>query len=447
MAFTCFCFLGRKKEIVDSRSWASPAPHLFLSPSHCPFLVPCIGSIRAAVFLPPIPGAEVLKGAFPPTDCRISYSGGLRSSSRRLSLTWRRGEGTRASASPNPNHLPPDPRAPGPGMAPKKKKVAVAGARTVLPWGEAGEPLLAERVQYLQQENAALSEQLRTWLAQVKRMLWENEFLDCEAQRIREENKLFVAYVGMRAHRCQATVVTLDGQYRQELGLLRGQREELEATYRDKEKEVRAQLLDMESRFAQMAREVSELQPYKALQREQQARIRGLERQLLQARLEHTRQMHHIKSRFLETKASRERQARQQIHALARRAEREAVRALIQHTQAIKAENNHLRQELLTLINRARLLYDARQELREQRELLRWESGFGRDLAQAHGWLHRSPRPDVDPPAPPPPARPPPALPGRAVRPPGSRFRPGAWQGGEGGGEDGTLRESALPGR
>ncbi|XP_007654982.2 coiled-coil domain-containing protein 166 [Ornithorhynchus anatinus] len=353
-------------------------------------------------------------------------------------------------------------------MAPKKKKVAVAGARKGLPGGERSEPLLAERVRYLQQENTALSEQLSTWLAQVERMLWENEFLDREAQHIREENKLFVAYVGTRAHRCQSTVVTLDGHYRQELSLLRGQREELEATYRDKEQEVRAQLLDMESRFAQMAREVRELQPYKALQQEQQARIRGLEQQLLQARLEHTRQLHHVKSSFLETKASQERQAEQQIHMLALRAEREALHTLILHTQTIKDENARLRRELLGLITRARLLYDARRELREQRELLRWESGFGRDLARIHGWLHRSPRRDPDPPVPsacsasPGPA---PSRPAQASGPASAAmraslecpFRPGAWRGGGGeGGEagrggaaaaaaDGELRESALP--
>lgn len=84
-------------------------------------------------------------------------------------------------------------------------------------------------------------------------------------------------------------------------------------------------------------------------------------------RVEHTQLLHRVKRRFTEDKAAFEREARQRVQSLARRAEREAARALLAHTQAIKADNARLRQELLRLLQRAQLLHDTRRQLLEQR--------------------------------------------------------------------------------
>uniref|UniRef100_H0XP25 Uncharacterized protein n=1 Tax=Otolemur garnettii TaxID=30611 RepID=H0XP25_OTOGA len=108
-------------------------------------------------------------------------------------------------------------------------------------------------------------------------------------------------------------------------------------------------------------------------------------------RVEHTQLLHRVKRRFLEDKAAFEREARQCVQSLARRAEREATRALIAHTQAIKADNGRLRQELLRLLRRAQLLHDTRRQLLEQREQLHREHEDTRDLARLHGWLRRGP--------------------------------------------------------
>uniref|UniRef100_A0A8D2DYC8 DUF4515 domain-containing protein n=1 Tax=Sciurus vulgaris TaxID=55149 RepID=A0A8D2DYC8_SCIVU len=106
-------------------------------------------------------------------------------------------------------------------------------------------------------------------------------------------------------------------------------------------------------------------------------------------RVEHTQLLHRVKRRFLEDKAAFEREARQRVQSLTRRAEREAARALITHTQAIKADNGRLRQELLRLLGRAQLLHDMRRQLLQQREQLRREHEDTRDLARVHGWLRR----------------------------------------------------------
>ncbi|XP_057592838.1 coiled-coil domain-containing protein 166 [Hippopotamus amphibius kiboko] len=274
-------------------------------------------------------------------------------------------------------------------MAPKKKRGPSAGRRAGAA-GEGAKPL-SERAQYLQREHKLLSEQLSACEERVDRLLQENEFLDREAQRLRDENRLYASYVSARAQRCANAIVRLEEQNRVDLTQICWQRAELVSLYRGREHGVRAQLLEMEARAAQMAQQVQELQPYKELQLEQLARIRALERELLHMRVEHTQLLHGVKRRFLEDKAAFEREARQRVQSLARRAEREAARALIAHTQAIRADNGRLRQELLRLLRRAQVLHDTRRQLLEQREQLRREHEDTRDLARVHGWLRRGP--------------------------------------------------------
>ncbi|XP_004454856.2 coiled-coil domain-containing protein 166 [Dasypus novemcinctus] len=275
-------------------------------------------------------------------------------------------------------------------MAPRKKRGPSAGRRPGAA-GEGAEPLPTERAQYLQRENALLSEQLDACEKHVDTVLRENAFLDGEALRLREENRLYASYVSTRAQRCASALVRLEEQNRVDLAQAQWQRAELEALYRGREEGVRAQLLEMEARAAQMTRQVQELQPYKELQLEQLARIRALERELLHMRVEHTQLLHRAKRRFLEDKAAFEREARQRVQSLARRAEREAARALVAHTQAVRADNARLRQELLRLLRRAQVLHDTRRQLLEQREQLRREHEDTRDLARVHGWLRRGP--------------------------------------------------------
>lgn len=108
-------------------------------------------------------------------------------------------------------------------------------------------------------------------------------------------------------------------------------------------------------------------------------------------RVEHTQLLHRVKRRFLDDKAAFEREARLHVHSLTRRSEREAARALIAHTQAIKMDNGRLRLELLRLLHRAQLLQDLRQQLLEQREQLHRDHENMRNLQRLHGWLHRGP--------------------------------------------------------
>lgn len=145
-------------------------------------------------------------------------------------------------------------------MAPKKKRGTSLGRRQ----GESAEPQLSERAQYLQREHSLLSEQLDACEARVDKVLQENTFLDREAGRLREENRFYASFVNIRAQRCANAILRLDEQNRADLAQIRWERAELASLYRGREDGVRAQLLEMQGRAAQMARQVQELQPYKA---------------------------------------------------------------------------------------------------------------------------------------------------------------------------------------
>ncbi|ERE81326.1 coiled-coil domain-containing protein [Cricetulus griseus] len=245
-------------------------------------------------------------------------------------------------------------------MAPKKRRGV--GRKQV---GDNAEVQLTERAQYLLREYSLLSDNLVACEQWVDQVLQDNAFLDREALRLREENRLYASYVSTHAQRCANTIVRLEDQNRVDLAHIRWQRAELASLYHGRE--------DGE------------------LQLEQMARIRTLERELLHMRVEHTQLLHRVKRRFLDDKAAFEREARLYVQSLTRRSEREAARALISHTQAIKSDNGRLRYELLRLLHRARVLQDMRQQLLEQRDQLRREHEDVRNLDRIHGWLHRGP--------------------------------------------------------
>lgn len=146
-------------------------------------------------------------------------------------------------------------------MAPKKKRGQIVGRKQA---GQSGEPQLSERAQYLQREYAMLSESLVVCEQRIDEVLQSNAFLNSEAQRLKEENRLFVGYVSAHALRCANAIVRLEDQNRTDLAQIRWQRAELASFYHGREDGVRAQLQEMKKRAENMTQQVQELQPYKA---------------------------------------------------------------------------------------------------------------------------------------------------------------------------------------
>nr|XP_060632294.1 coiled-coil domain-containing protein 166-like isoform X2 [Anolis sagrei ordinatus] len=269
-------------------------------------------------------------------------------------------------------------------MAPKRPR-----SRRGVPQTQEGlsDPFVTGREKYLHQECATLSEHINLYTQRQKDFQGMNEGLDKEAQEIRENNKAYISYLTKRTLRCQDAIITLNDQNRSELLQVLKQKEELTSQYTDKEKEVRSQLIEMETKYSLMNKEVEELKPFKELQAEQLARIRELERELRAMKIHHSEKMRFIRTRYAQQKAEYEIECKQKVQALAKRAEKEAVRSLIQHTKQIKAENMQLREELLSLIKRAQGLDGIVRQLREQREQLLRELQYSHGLADKRRWL------------------------------------------------------------
>ncbi|XP_033011979.1 coiled-coil domain-containing protein 166 [Lacerta agilis] len=270
--------------------------------------------------------------------------------------------------------------------AKKKAKDAAKGQTSSLPY-------VSEREMFLQKEFETLTEHIKTYTQRVRNFQWENEFLDKEAQKIRDVNKVYISYINRRTLRNQNAIISLNDQNISDLIQIRKQRAKLTTEYQEKERDVRYQLIEMETKLSLVNKEIEALQPYQELQLQQLTRIRDLEKELLIMKVLHTEQMHKLKSEHVQQVTAYEMQAQLKIQALARLAEKEAVRSLIRHTKQVKADNRRLRHELVDLIREAKVLKSFVFHLKAQQQQLLREHQYRQDLSRLRRWLrHRGTR-------------------------------------------------------
>ncbi|XP_074000841.1 coiled-coil domain-containing protein 166 [Numenius arquata] len=253
------------------------------------------------------------------------------------------------------------------------------------------EILAEERKSYLQKEDKILTEHLNTYMGRVEHFLQENKFLEKEAQRNRDEGNAYLSYLTKHNQKCQNLIITLNDQNHTDLSQVWMQKEKLISQYTETEKELRNSLMNMETKYSLMNKEVEDLQPFKdpSFRQEQAKKIKELEKELLVTKIQHSDEMHKIKSRFLQARADCETDFHQKIQVLTKRAEEAAIQSLIQHTKQVKAENWHLRQELLRLIQYSKILKETKVQLIEQQEQLLRENQYIQDMARRRQWLHQ----------------------------------------------------------
>ncbi|KAM6125761.1 coiled-coil domain-containing protein 166 [Pterocles gutturalis] len=253
------------------------------------------------------------------------------------------------------------------------------------------ETLAKERKSYLQKEYQILTEHMNTYMGRLEHFLQENKFLEKEAQRNQEESNTYLSYIKKHRQKCQNLIITLNDQNHTDLSQVREEKEQLISQYAEKEKEVRSHLTNMETKYSLMNQEVEDLEPlkYQSVQLEQTKKIKELEKELLVTKIQHSEQMHKIKSRFVQAKADCEMNCHQKIELLTKRAEEAAIQALIQHIRQVKAENWHLRWELRRLIQHSKILKETKVRLREQQEQLLRENQYIQDMAHTRHRLHQ----------------------------------------------------------
>lgn len=250
------------------------------------------------------------------------------------------------------------------------------------------ETLVKERKSYLQKENEILTEHLNTYMGKVEHLLQENRFLQKEAKRNQEESKAYLSYLTKHLQQYPGLLTTLNDQNHTDLSHVSQQKKELISEYTEKEKEVRSSLVNVETEYSLLNKEVEDLQASQE-QLEQTKKIKELEKELLVTKIHHSDETRNIKSSFLKAKADCKRDIHRKIQVLSKRAEAEAKQSLIQHIKQVKAENERLHQELLRLIQYSKVLKETQVQLRDQQQQLLWENQYTQDMAYVRHWLHQ----------------------------------------------------------
>uniref|UniRef100_A0A8C0EK95 Coiled-coil domain-containing protein 166 n=1 Tax=Bubo bubo TaxID=30461 RepID=A0A8C0EK95_BUBBB len=120
-----------------------------------------------------------------------------------------------------------------------------------------------ERKLYLQKEYKILTEHMNTYMGRMEHFLQENKFLEKEAKRNQEESNAYLSYIRKHSQKCQNLIITLNDQNHTDLSEVWMQKEKLISQYTEKEEEVRSALMNMETKYSLMNKEVEDLQPFK----------------------------------------------------------------------------------------------------------------------------------------------------------------------------------------
>ncbi|NXX99751.1 CC166 protein, partial [Centropus bengalensis] len=244
--------------------------------------------------------------------------------------------------------------------------------------------LAQERKLYLQKEYKILSELMNVYIGRVEQLLQKKKLLEKEAEQNQKGRNAYLSYTKKRSQKCQNLIITLNDQNHTDLSQVCKEKEELISQCAAKEQEVRSALVEVERKFSLMNKEVEDLQRLigPSTQLERAKRIKELEKELLVTKVQQADQMHKIKSRFLQAKADCEMDFNRKIQVLTATAEEAAVQCLIERIKEIRAENWHLRQELLRLIQHSQILKETRVQLGEQQQQLLREKKYSLDPAR-----------------------------------------------------------------
>ncbi|NXH17784.1 CC166 protein, partial [Bucco capensis] len=245
-----------------------------------------------------------------------------------------------------------------------------------------------DRKSHLQREYKILTQHMNTYLGKVEHLLQENKLLEKEAKQNQEESNAYLSYIKKHSQKCQNLIITLNDQNHSDLSQVWMQKEKLISQYTAKEEEVRSSLMNMETKYSVLKQEVEDLKLFKH-QQEQTKKIKELEKELLVTKIQNADEMHKIKSQFLQAKADCKMDFQQKIQALTQKAEAAATQSLIQHIKQVRAENWHMRQELLRLIQYSKTLKETKAQLAEEQQQLLWESQHAQDMAQRHHCSHQ----------------------------------------------------------
>lgn len=246
-------------------------------------------------------------------------------------------------------------------------------------------PGASEKEIILRSELLELDHELDTLKKQVSDLRSENEWLQKEAERTKEESQDYQTYVSRKAQKRQSLIVSLSDHNQQELRMIQQQKEEVIKDHEEKKAGLNATLLEKENELLKIQKELKLLEPYKMLQQDQEQEIRHLEEELEERRFQHEDRIRSMKTKFLREKKAFEEATEARIRTMADSANKQATECLKKHTLEIKLENQRLRSELQQIIEETNDLQLQKKRLDKQYRTLLREHQFNQDLQRLRG--------------------------------------------------------------
>ncbi|XP_051894784.1 coiled-coil domain-containing protein 166 isoform X2 [Pristis pectinata] len=180
----------------------------------------------------------------------------------------------------------------------------------------------------------------------------------------------YIQQMAKRSEKTQNQIISLSDQNQRKLDEIRKAKEKILADFESQKQELKMTQIEKETELVQINKEVKSLSEYKELRVVQLARIQELDKQVMDARALHSQNLHNLKVKFNKEKTEYKQNAKKMVKLLEKEANKEAVCCLIQHIEAIKNENQELRDVLVCLIRRSRVLREQQAELEEQQSQL-----------------------------------------------------------------------------
>ncbi|XP_060071782.1 coiled-coil domain-containing protein 166-like [Ylistrum balloti] len=241
-------------------------------------------------------------------------------------------------------------------------------------------PEPTEKELILQQELVKVTSDLENARKKVEDLRKENDWLQQEANRVRNESHEYMSYMEKKTSKRQTTIITLSDHNKHQIRNILLEKEIMEKEFDEKKQALQLLLLEKENSLKKTKDELADLTPLKTLQTEQLNKIKELEKEVMQMRTKHSETIQSLKSTFLRDKKEFQNDSENRIATLQKKANKEAIQCLTDHTNAIKLENRNLRRELLELIKTTRAYQEHKRELEEQRKQLLREQQYSEDL-------------------------------------------------------------------
>ncbi|XP_032891715.1 tropomyosin-1, isoforms 33/34-like [Amblyraja radiata] len=222
-------------------------------------------------------------------------------------------------------------------MSKKKKGRAEAKAKPV---GMQEEVLsnTTDRIVTLQNEFDEIVTELKQLKLKIYQLRHENEFLEKEAQQTRLETQEYIQQMAKRSEKTQNQIISLSDQNQKQLDEIRNAKEKILADFESQKQDMKMTQIEKETELVQINKEIESLNEYKELREVQLNRIKELDEEVMDARAQHSQNLHNLKVNFNKEKNEYKQNAKRMVKLLEKEANKEAVTCLIHHIEAIKEE-------------------------------------------------------------------------------------------------------------